>query len=112
MPSTSARAGANPGSLQPTHTGQLALSPTCNTLIFTVAEAQRHHWDPAQLLSQCPATNCKLDVDVLLFNNNYSIPKILAYLLLVQQDDNEINVANPLSPSKACATLMDQGSKQ
>lgn len=44
--------------------------PVCQHTDFTLAEAQRHHWDPTRLLSQCPATNCKLDVDVLLYNNN------------------------------------------
>lgn len=47
----------------------------------------------AHLLSKCRAANYKLDSDVLIFGNNYSAPKMLAYLLLVQKDDNEINVA-------------------
>ena len=39
----------------------------------------------AQLLSKCQAANHKLYFDVLLFGNNYSVPKMLAYLLLVQK---------------------------
>lgn len=46
-----------------------------------------------QLLSKCWAANYKLYFDVLLFGNNYSVPQMLAYLLLVQKDDNKINVA-------------------
>ena len=47
----------------------------------------------AQLLSKCRASNYKLYSDVLIFGNNYSVPKMLAHLLLVQKDDNKINVA-------------------
>lgn len=89
--------GAHPERLQLPHTllcFVVLAPPSC--LHATLQPFQELRGIPrthAYLLSKCRAANYKLDSDVLIFGNNYSAPKMLAYLLLVQKDDNEIDVA-------------------
>lgn len=89
-PAMSACVGASPGSL-PSHSA----SPSClhSMLTFNLSRSSDIAGTCTQLLSKCRAANYKLYFDVLLFGNNYPVPKMLAYLLLVQKDDNTINVA-------------------
>lgn len=66
----------------------------CSTLVFSLFGSSETCLELPQGSHQnVGLLTIKLYFDVLLFGNNYSVPKMLAYLLLVQKDDNKINVA-------------------
>ena len=100
---------AHPECLQPPQTAVLhrfctSLMPAWNTSTFS--GIPRTHAHP---LSKCRAANYKLDSDVLIFGNNYSAPKMLPYLLLVQKKRWQWNrcCTIPGCPSKPFTMLMD-----